>query len=43
MSCRVNGRLLRVVVIARAAPGTPYTTFHHPATQTNVKTIEFFD
>ncbi|WIM10894.1 formate dehydrogenase subunit alpha [Enhydrobacter sp.] len=43
LESRVAGTTLRAHVTDRVAPGVVYTTFHHPATQTNVVTTEYSD
>jgi formate dehydrogenase major subunit len=40
---RTGDTSLRACVTERVAPGVVYTTFHNPATQTNVVTTEFSD
>jgi formate dehydrogenase major subunit len=43
LASRTGDTSLRAVVTERVAPGVVYTTFHNPATQTNVVTTEFSD
>ena len=43
LESRVAATSLRAFVTDRVAPGVVYTTFHHPATQTNVVTTEYSD
>jgi formate dehydrogenase major subunit len=43
VASRVGEITLRAVVTERVAPGVVYTTFHHPATGTNVVTTELSD
>ncbi|MGH7155544.1 MAG: molybdopterin oxidoreductase family protein, partial [Acetobacteraceae bacterium] len=43
LASRTGATTLRAQVTDRVAPGVVYTTFHHPATQTNVVTTEFAD
>jgi formate dehydrogenase major subunit len=43
LASRTGETSLRAVVTERVAPGVVYTTFHFPATQTNVVTTEFSD
>jgi formate dehydrogenase major subunit len=43
LASRTGDTCLHAVVTDRVAPGVVYTTFHNPATQTNVVTTEFSD
>ena len=43
LASRTGETTLRVTLTDRVAPGVVYTTFHHPATQTNVVTTEHSD
>jgi formate dehydrogenase major subunit len=43
LASRTGETSLRAVVTERVAPGVVYTTFHFPATMTNVVTTEFSD
>ncbi len=43
LASRTGDTCLHAVVTERVAPGVVYTTFHNPATQTNVVTTEFSD
>ena len=43
LASRTGETSLRAVITERVAPGVVYTTFHFPATQTNVVTTEFSD
>jgi formate dehydrogenase major subunit len=43
LQSRAGETSLRALITTRVAPGVVYTTFHHPATSTNVVTTEFAD
>ena len=43
LDSRAGGTALRAKITDRVAPGVVYTTFHHPATQTNVVTTDYSD
>ncbi len=43
VASRMGEIVLRAVVTTRVAPGVVYTTFHHPATGTNVVTTDLSD
>jgi formate dehydrogenase major subunit len=43
LTSRSGATTLRAQITDRVAPGTVYTTFHHPETQANVVTTEYSD